>query len=65
MLHLDGNRIGYRGMKAFAQCRGLKKLTTLNLMYNRIDPKGLELMKDSPRLQALEYVKTDLLTADD
>jgi len=52
-------------MVAFAQSKGLQSLTTLNLTYNKLDPQGLQILQDSPRLQAMKAVKTDLLVGDD
>ena len=52
-------------MQAFAELSGLKSLESLNITYNLVDPKGLALLEDSPRLQNLGKVKTDVLKADD
>jgi hypothetical protein len=52
-------------MTALAECSGLRNLTTLNLTYNRMEPDGLELLANSPRLKQLETFKSDVPPEDD
>ena len=64
-LHLDANRIGFKGMQALAELSGLQNLETLNITYNLVHPQGLALLDNSERLQNLGKVKTDVLKAED
>ena len=52
-------------MQALAKLPGLKSLESLNITYNLVDPQGLVLLDESPRLQNLGKVKTDILKAGD
>ena len=63
-LHLDANRIGYEGMRALANARGLPALSELNMKYNLIDPEGLELLHESNKLSSLPVFKYDNLSED-
>ena len=52
-------------MQAFAENAGLKNLVTLNMTYNNFDIEGLELLRESKRLKALENFKSDFHEDDD
>jgi hypothetical protein len=52
-------------MKAFAETTQLKSLKKLHLTYNKLEPKGFELMQDSKNLQRLETLDIDIKTPND
>ncbi|HIF02033.1 MAG TPA: hypothetical protein EYQ84_01420, partial [Nitrospinaceae bacterium] len=58
-LNLDGNRIGFEGMSALASAKGLPALSELNMMYNLMDPQGLELLHESTKLNSKRVIKYD------
>ena len=46
-------------MKALTEAPGLPALHELHMQYNRIDPRGLELLQESDRLKGFQTFKSD------
>ena len=46
-------------MSALASAKGLPALSELNMMYNLMDPQGLELLHESTKLNSDRVIKYD------